>query len=101
MCTYCKYTIGPVVTAASTQSPQVLSDRSWTLHYVNSSMVKHLCIKTTSLERPPLTGPLGGLYIQVPLYTNSYSVSLGWSYIQVPLYINSYNLSLGWSLYTY
>ena len=81
--------------------------------------------------------PLGGLYIQVPLYINYYSVSLGWSlytgytvnqllqcvpwvvfiyrlhctstttvcplgglYIQVPLYINYYSVSLGWSLYT-
>ena len=81
--------------------------------------------------------PLGGLYIQVPLYINYYSVSLGWSlytgstvhqllqcvlwvvfihrshctstttvcplgglYIQVPLYINYNSVSLGWSLYT-
>ena len=81
--------------------------------------------------------PLGGLYIQVPLYINYYSVSLGWSlytgstvhqllqcvpwvvfiyrflcistttvfplgglYIQVPLYINYYSVSLGWSFYT-
>ena len=81
--------------------------------------------------------PLGGLYIQVPLYINYYSVSLGWSlytgstvhqlvqcvpwvvfkyrfhctstttmcplgglYIQVPLYIIYYCVSLGWSLYT-
>ena len=44
--------------------------------------------------------PLGGLYIQVPLYINDYNVSLGGLYIQVPLYINDYNVSLGWSLYT-
>ena len=62
--------------------------------------------------------PLGGLYIQVPLHINYYSVSLGWSlytgytahqllvcplgglYIQVPLCINHYSVSLGWSLYT-
>ena len=81
--------------------------------------------------------PLGGLYMQVPLYIYYYSVSLGWSlyagstvhlllqcvpwvvficrfhctstttvfhlgglYIQVPLYINCYSVSLGWSLYT-
>ena len=81
--------------------------------------------------------PLGGLYMQVPLYIYYYSVSLGWSlytgstvhqllqcvpwvvfiyrfhctstttvcplgglYIQVPLYINYYGVSLGWSLYT-
>ena len=79
--------------------------------------------------------PLGGLYIQAPLYINYYSVSLGWSlytgstvhqllqcvpwvvfiyrfhctstttvcplgglYIQVQLYINYYSVSLGWSL---
>ena len=76
--------------------------------------------------------PLGGLYIQVPLYINYYNVSLGWSlhtgstirqllqcvpcvvfiyrfhctstttfcslgglYRQVPLYINYYSVSLG------
>ena len=81
--------------------------------------------------------PMGGFYIQVPLYINYYSVFLGWSlytgstvyqllqcvpwvvfiyrfhctstttvcplgglYIQVSLYINYYSVSLGWSLYT-
>ena len=64
--------------------------------------------------------PLGGLYIQVLLYINYYSVSLGWSlytgstihqlrttmcplgglYVQVPLYVNYYNMAHGWSLYT-
>ena len=81
--------------------------------------------------------PLGGLYIQVTLYINYYSVSIGWSlytgytvhqllqcvpwvvylyrfhctstttvcplgglYIQVPLCINYYSVSLGWSLHT-
>ena len=81
--------------------------------------------------------PLGGLYIQVPLYINYYIVSLGWSlytgstvhqllqcvpwvvfiyrfhctstttlcplgglYIQVPLYIDYYKVSLGWPLCT-
>ena len=89
------------------------------------------CISTTTVC------PLGGLYIQIPLYINYYSVSLGWSlntgstahqllqcvpwvvfiyrfhctstttvcplgglYIQVPLYINYYSVSFGWSLYT-
>ena len=90
------------------------------------------CTSTTALC------PLGGLYIQVPLYINYCIVSLGWSlytgstvhqllhcvpwvvfiyrfhcctssttvcplgglYIQVPLYINYYSVSLGWSLYT-
>ena len=62
--------------------------------------------------------PLGGLYMQVPLYINYYNVSLGWSLYTgstihqllqcVPwvvfvyrfhaLYINYYNVSLGWSL---
>ena len=56
-------------------------------------MYRFHCTSTTTLC------PLGGLYIQVLLYINSYSVFLGWSYIQVPLYINYY-LSLGWSLYT-
>ena len=84
----------------STQRPPVLSDHSLTVHYANSTVVKHLCIKTTCLERPPFTGSLGDLHIQVPLYTNYYSVSLGGLYIQVPMYINYYNVSLGWSLYT-
>ena len=80
--------------------------------------------------------PLGGLYIQVPLYNNYYSVTLGWSFctgstvhhqqqcvpwvafiyrfhytttttvlplgglfVQVPLYMNYYN-NIGWSLHT-
>ena len=140
-------------------------------HNVNSTTVKHLCIKAicvlteTTLAGLYYTGshvhqllqcvpwvvliyrfhctstttvcPLDGLYIQVPLYINYYNVSLGWSlytsstvhqllqcvpwvvfiyrfhctstttvcplgglFIQVPLYINYYNVSLGWSLYT-
>ena len=89
------------------------------------------CTSTTTMC------PLGGLYIQVPLYIIYYCVSLGWSlytgstvhqllqrvtwvvfinrfhctstttvchlgglYIQVPLYINYYSVFLGWSLYT-
>ena len=89
------------------------------------------CISTT------IVCPLGGLYIQVPLYINYYNVSLRWPlytgstlhqllqcvlwvvfiyrfhctsttimcplgglYIQVPLYINYYSVSFGWSLYT-
>ena len=85
------------------------------------------CTSTTTVH------PLGGLYIQVPLYINYYSVSLGWSlytgssvhqliqcvpwvvfmyrfhctspatvrplgglYMQVPLYINYYSVSLRW-----
>ena len=79
ICTYCKYTVGPVVKTISTQRPPVLSDHNWTIHNVNSTTVKHLCIKTTCLERPPFTGPLGGLYIHVPLYSNYYNMCLGWS----------------------
>ena len=79
ICTYCKYTVGAVVETTSTQTPPVLSDNSWTFHYVNSSTVNHLCIKTTCLESPPFTGALGGLYIQVPLYINYFNVSFGWS----------------------
>ena len=55
ICTYCKYTVGPVVKPTSTQRPPVLSDSNWTIHYVNSSTVNHLCIKTTCLESPPFT----------------------------------------------
>ena len=94
-------------------------------------MYRFNCTSTTTVCS------LGGLYIQVPLYINYYSVFLGWSlctgstvhqllqcvpwvvfmyrfnctstttvcplgglYVQVQLYINYYSVSLGWSLYT-
>ena len=93
--------------------------------------------RATSKYETATVCSMGGLYIQVPLYINYYSVSLGWSlhtgsavhqllqcvpwvvfiyrfhctstttmcplgglYMQVPLYINYYNMAHGWSLYT-
>ena len=68
------------------------------LRYINYSIpwvifYKFHCTSTTVC-------PLGGLYIQVPLYISYYSVSLGW-----PLHTGStehqpLQLSFGWSLYT-
>ena len=52
------------------------------------------CTSTTTMC------PLGGLYLQVPLYTHYYIVSLGWSLYTGTLYINYYSVSLGWPLYT-
>ena len=52
------------------------------------------CTSTTIVR------PLGGLYIQVPLYINYYSESLGWSLYTGSTVHQLHCMSLGWSLYT-
>ena len=62
------YAVEPVIKTTSPQRPPVLNDRFCTTHYVNSTTVKDLCTETIIPQRPPIPGPLGGLYTQVSLY---------------------------------
>ena len=63
------HTVEHVVRTTSTQRPPVLSDHSQTIHKVNSTTVKHLCMKTTCPKLPYLDSPLVQLnHDKAPLY---------------------------------
>ena len=84
-------TVEHVVRTDSTQRPPVLSDHPQTIHQVNSTTVKHLCMKTTFPKLPYLDNPLVQLnHNRAPLYKDHlllvlwvvFACRFHWAYIR-------------------